>query len=97
MKGARSDIKIIECEPASERIVSIRASCSVQAKANARLYLSRCALGFQTQGLVTNVTDFGVFVDLGGVEGLVHVSELSWGSRSNNQRTCFKSVNRWMS
>jgi small subunit ribosomal protein S1 len=28
---------------------------------------------------VTNITDFGIFVDLGGVEGLVHVSELSWG------------------
>jgi small subunit ribosomal protein S1 len=31
------------------------------------------------QGIVTNITDFGVFVDLGGVEGLVHVSEISWG------------------
>jgi small subunit ribosomal protein S1 len=30
-------------------------------------------------GSVTNVTDFGVFVDLGGLEGLIHVSELSWG------------------
>jgi small subunit ribosomal protein S1 len=28
---------------------------------------------------VTNITDFGVFVDLGGVEGLIHISELSWG------------------
>jgi len=31
------------------------------------------------RGKVTNITDFGVFVDLGGVEGLVHVSEISWG------------------
>ena len=30
-------------------------------------------------GTVTNVTDFGVFMDLGGLEGLIHVSELSWG------------------
>jgi small subunit ribosomal protein S1 len=30
-------------------------------------------------GFVTNITDFGVFIDLGGVEGLIHVSELSWG------------------
>jgi small subunit ribosomal protein S1 len=29
--------------------------------------------------MVTNITEFGVFVDLGGVEGLIHVSELSWG------------------
>ena len=28
---------------------------------------------------MTNITDFGVFVDLGGVEGLIHVSEISWG------------------
>jgi small subunit ribosomal protein S1 len=28
---------------------------------------------------VTNITDFGIFVDLGGVEGLVHISEISWG------------------
>jgi small subunit ribosomal protein S1 len=33
----------------------------------------------QVSGLVTNICDFGAFVDLGGVEGLVHISELSWG------------------
>jgi small subunit ribosomal protein S1 len=35
--------------------------------------------GQHVTGEVTNVTDFGVFVDLGGVEGLIHISELSWG------------------
>ena len=35
--------------------------------------------GEMVSGTVTNVTEFGVFVDLGGVEGLIHVSELSWG------------------
>jgi small subunit ribosomal protein S1 len=35
------------------------------------------------QGVVTNITDFGVFVDLGGVEGLIHISELSWGRVSH--------------
>jgi small subunit ribosomal protein S1 len=35
--------------------------------------------GEQVVGRVTNITDFGVFVDLGGVEGLIHISELSWG------------------
>jgi small subunit ribosomal protein S1 len=33
--------------------------------------------------VVTNITDFGVFVDLGGVEGLIHISELSWGRVSH--------------
>ncbi len=32
---------------------------------------------------MTNITDFGVFVDLGGVEGLIHISELSWGRVSH--------------
>jgi small subunit ribosomal protein S1 len=34
-------------------------------------------------GVVTNITDFGAFIDLGGVEGLIHVSELSWGRVEN--------------
>jgi small subunit ribosomal protein S1 len=34
---------------------------------------------------VTNITDFGVFVDLGGVEGLIHISELSWGRVSASE------------
>jgi small subunit ribosomal protein S1 len=34
-------------------------------------------------GTVTNTTDFGVFIDLGGVEGLIHISELSWGRVSH--------------
>jgi ribosomal protein S1 len=39
--------------------------------------------GSHVKGVVTNVTDFGVFVDLGGVEGLIHISELSWGRVSH--------------
>jgi small subunit ribosomal protein S1 len=37
----------------------------------------------QVNGTVTNITDFGVFLDLGGVEGLIHISELSWGRVSH--------------
>jgi len=37
---------------------------------------------------VTNVTGFGVFVDLGGVEGLIHISELSWGRVSHPNQIC---------
>jgi small subunit ribosomal protein S1 len=42
--------------------------------------------GQRVRGVVTNVTDFGVFVDLGGVEGLIHISELSWGRVSHPSR-----------
>jgi small subunit ribosomal protein S1 len=40
-------------------------------------------VGQTIRGNITNITDFGVFIDLGGVEGLIHISELSWGRVSH--------------
>lgn len=77
-EGSSLSLKVIECEPASERVVfSERAAQAGEGKR--KLLFESLKPGLHTTGLVTNVTDFGVFVDLGGVEGLVHVSELSWG------------------
>lgn len=72
------DLKIIECDPERGRIVfSERAA---QATPGSRVELLReLEPGQRISGTVTNITDFGVFIDLGGVEGLVHVSEISWG------------------
>ncbi len=71
-------LKIIECDPERGRVVfSERAALADPGKRNQLLQTLKpdeCVTG-----LVTNITDFGVFVDLGGVEGLVHVSEISWG------------------
>ena len=71
-------LKIIECERDKERIVfSERAALAGQGQ---RKHLLNCLkTGDKVKGIVTNVTEFGVFVDLGGLEGLIHVSELSWG------------------
>jgi small subunit ribosomal protein S1 len=71
-------LKVIECEPDQERVVfSERAALAGQGR---RKYLfSSLKPGEIVTGTVTNVTDFGVFVDLGGLEGLIHVSEISWG------------------
>ena len=71
-------LKVIECEPEQERVVfSERAALAGQGR---RKYLfNSLKPGETVRGMVTNVTDFGVFVDLGGLEGLIHVSELSWG------------------
>ena len=44
--------------------------------------------GQHISGEVTNVTEFGVFVDLGGVEGLIHISELSWGRVAHPGQVC---------
>jgi small subunit ribosomal protein S1 len=76
--GRQLDLKVIECEPAQERIVlSERAALAGQGRR--RQLFNTLKPGEVVHGTVTNVTDFGVFVDLGGLEGLIHVSELSWG------------------
>ena len=51
--------------------------------------LARLEVGQVVEGTVKNVTDFGVFIDLGGVDGLLHVSEISWG-RVENPKKKFK-------
>ena len=71
-------LKVIECERKKERIVfSERAALAKEGQR--RHLLQNLNEGDVISGVVTNVTDFGVFVDLGGLEGLIHVSELSWG------------------
>jgi len=76
--GRDLDLKVIECEPSQERVVlSERAALAGQGRR--RQLFNSLKPGEIVHGTVTNVTDFGVFVDLGGLEGLIHVSELSWG------------------
>lgn len=72
------NLKVIECEQAQERIVlSERAALAGEGKR--KVIFGALQDGAILTGRVTNITDFGVFIDLGGVEGLIHVSELSWG------------------
>jgi small subunit ribosomal protein S1 len=71
-------VKVIECDRERGRVVfSERAALALSGSRN-RL-LQDLVPGDEIEGTVTNITDFGVFVDLGGVEGLIHVSEISWG------------------
>jgi len=76
--GRSLQLKVIECSPKRERVVlSERAA---QAAPGQRLeLLKRLTTGAHIMGKVTTITNFGVFVDLGGIEGLIHISELSWG------------------
>lgn len=71
-------LKIIECDQRRGRIVLSERAAQTEPGQRQRL-LEILQIGRVLSGRVTNVTDFGVFVDLGGVEGLVHISELSWG------------------
>ena len=72
------DLKVIECEPDQERIV-LSERAALAGEGQRKLLFETLKNGAVLTGRVTNVTDFGVFIDLGGVEGLIHVSELSWG------------------
>jgi len=76
--GRTLRLRVIEFDPPRGRLVlSERAA---QAAPGRRWELLRCLQpGERVTGVVTNLTPFGAFVDLGGVEGLIHVSEISWG------------------
>jgi small subunit ribosomal protein S1 len=76
--GRTVAFKVIECDPERGRVVfSERAALAESGKRN--MLFGEIYPGKRVCGIVTNITEFGVFVDLGGVEGLIHVSELSWG------------------
>ncbi len=71
-------LKVIECDPARGRVVLSERAALFEPGRRMQL-LENLQPAERITGSVTNVTDFGVFVDLGGLEGLIHVSELSWG------------------
>ena len=76
--GKSLSLKVIECVPEDERVVFSERAAQSEPGKRAELF-SALLPGQNVKGVVTNITDFGVFVDLGGVEGLIHISELSWG------------------
>ena len=80
--GKNLNVKVIECVPEDGRVVfSERAALAEPGKRSELFH--ELHTGSHANGTVTNITDFGVFVDLGGVEGLIHISELSWGRVSH--------------
>jgi len=80
-------LKIIECVPEEGRMVFSERAARAEAGKRPELF-NTIQAGQHVSGEVTNVTDFGVFVDLGGVEGLIHISELSWGRVSHPSQIC---------
>ncbi len=80
--GRSLRLKVIECVPEDGRVVFSERAAQSEPGKRAELFHSLHA-GQKAHGTVTNITDFGVFVDLGGVEGLIHISELSWGRVSH--------------
>jgi small subunit ribosomal protein S1 len=80
--GRSLNLKVIECVPEDGRVVFSERAALAEPGRRSKLFHS-LENGSRVRGIVTNITDFGVFVDLGGVEGLIHISELSWGRVSH--------------
>jgi len=76
--GTRLQLKIIELDPEQRRFVLSERTSRLDEDRRQEL-LNTLSPGDICQGHVTNLCSFGAFVDLGGLDGLVHVSELSWG------------------
>ena len=77
--GAELEAKIIELDRNRNNVVLSRRAWLEQTQSEVRhTFLNQLAKGQIRKGVVSSIVNFGAFVDLGGVDGLVHVSELSW-------------------
>ncbi|HHT44229.1 MAG TPA: bifunctional 4-hydroxy-3-methylbut-2-enyl diphosphate reductase/30S ribosomal protein S1 [Fastidiosipila sp.] len=80
--GQTFDILVTQFEPDRRRLRvagSRRSLLQKERRRRANEIWASMEVGEEYEGTVRNLTDFGAFVDLGGVDGLVHISELSWG------------------
>ncbi|SDX92979.1 30S ribosomal protein S1 [Lachnobacterium bovis] len=79
-KDQEIEFVITEFDPRHRRIIGNRKKLLVAQKAEAQKeLLEKLKVDDVVEGTVKNVTDFGAFIDLGGVDGLLHISEMSWG------------------
>jgi small subunit ribosomal protein S1 len=80
LKGHEYKFKIVSFDKKRNNIVlSRRAIVEVEQASAKKDTFSRLEEGKLTHGVVKNITDYGVFVDLGGVDGLLHITDISWG------------------
>ncbi len=88
--GQEIEFVITEFNPRRRRIIGDRKQLMVAKKAELQKELfEKIHAGDVVEGVIKNVTDFGAFIDLGGADGLLHISEMSWG-RVENPKKVFK-------
>lgn len=86
-QGQEIEFVISEFNPRRNRVIGDRRQLLVAEKAEKQKELfAKLQIGDRIEGTVKNVTDFGAFIDLGGVDGLLHISEMSWGRVENPKR-----------
>jgi len=78
--GAEHDFRVIKYEKRQGNIVlSRRAALEAERKALREKTIERLEKNAILEGIVRNITDYGLFIDLGGIDGLVHITDMSWG------------------
>lgn len=77
--GKKLDFVIIKLEQKENKVIlSHRLIIEKERKVMHKKTLADLIVGQETEGVITNITKFGAFVDIGGVEGLLHISEITW-------------------
>ena len=80
LRGHEYKFKVVSFDKKRNNVVlSRRAIVEVEHQQQKSATFSRLQEGQITRGVVKNITDYGVFVDLGGVDGLLHITDISWG------------------
>ena len=86
-EGKEIEFVISEFNPRRNRVIGDRRQLLVAERAEKQKELfAKLKVGDTVEGTVKNVTDFGAFIDLGGVDGLLHISEMSWGRVDNPKK-----------
>lgn len=89
-QGEKIEFVITEFNPKKRRIIGDRKQLIMAKKETLKKVLfEKIKVGMTIEGTVKNITDFGAFIDLGGADGLLHISEMSWG-RVENPKKVFK-------
>ena len=78
--GQTMDFRVVKINPVTQNIVVSHKVILEEAYAARREeMLAKIKVGMVLEGTVKNITDFGIFVDLGGLDGLVHITDITWG------------------
>ena len=78
--GKTMEFKIVKLNPDFRNVVvSHKALIEAELEAQKKEIVAKLEKGQVLEGIVKNITNYGVFIDLGGVDGLIHITDLSWG------------------
>ncbi len=87
--GKTMEFKVVKINQEYRNVVvSHKALIEAELEAQKKEIISHLEKGQVLEGTVKNITSYGVFVDLGGVDGLVHITDLSWGRVSDPHEVC---------